>query len=363
MPDAATDVAQRILEALQPPFDVSGHPIHLGASIGIASYRGGTPDADLILRQADIAMYDAKANGKSQYAYFSVKMDELIQHRVDIESGLRAALEHDQIRVLYQPIVALATQEIEAVEALVRWEHPTRGLLSPAEFLDVAEETGLIIPIGRLVLREACRQLSIWREGFKPDLRVSVNLSATQLHVASVVEDVRSALKGASIDAEALILEVTEGALIADIAGAAATLKSLRSLGVSIAIDDFGTGYSSLSHLQHFSVDAIKVDKSFVDGVCGSSEESTLTRAILAIGEEFCLQVVAEGVELAEQDVELSRLGCRYAQGFLYARPVGAAAVEELLTAGDIWHYAVEVPDSGLERPSLRSAEPASRPR
>ena len=203
-PDAAIDVAQRILEALQPPFDVSGHTIHLGASIGIASYCGGTPDADLILRQADIAMYDAKANGKSQYSLFSVKMDELIQHRVDIESGLRAALEHDQIRVLYQPIVALATQEIEAVEALVRWEHPTRGLLSPAEFLDVAEETGLIIPIGRLVLREACRQVGLWRDRFKPDLRISVNLSATQLHVASVVEDVRSALHGASIDADAL---------------------------------------------------------------------------------------------------------------------------------------------------------------
>jgi len=340
--DAATDVAQRILEVLQPPFEVSGHQIHVGASIGIASYRGGTPDADLILRQADIAMYDAKAKGKAQYAIFSEKMDELIRHRVDIESGLRTALEHDQIRVVYQPIVALATREIEAVEALVRWQHPTRGLLSPADFLDVAEETGLIIPIGRLVLREACHQVGLWRRGLKPDIKVSVNLSATQLHVASIVENVRAALQAASIDAGALVLEVTEGALIADIAGAAATLRSLRSLGVSVAIDDFGTGYSSLSHLQHFPVDTIKVDKSFVDGVCGGTEEATLTRAILAIGEEFCLQVVAEGVESEDQDVELSRLGCRYAQGFLYACPIGADAVEELLSAGDIGHHSVE---------------------
>jgi EAL domain-containing protein (putative c-di-GMP-specific phosphodiesterase class I) len=287
-----------------------------------------------MLRQADIAMYTAKANGKAQYAIFSDKMDQIIQHRVEIESELHGALENDQIRVLYQPIVDLATREIKIVEALVRWQHPARGLLLPADFLDVAEETGLIIPLGRIVLREACQQVRRWREGFKPDVRVSVNLSATQLHVASLVDDVRSALEAASVDADALIIEVTEGALIGDVAGAAVTLKSLRSLGVSIAIDDFGTGYSSLSHLQHFQVDAIKVDKSFVDGVCGGTEEATLTRTVLAIGSEFCLQVIAEGVESEDQDAELRRLGCTCAQGFLYARPVAADAVDELLSAG-----------------------------
>ena len=318
--DAITEVAERILDALQAPFDVSGHQIHADASIGIASYRGGTPNADLILRQADMAMYDAKANGKARYAIFTDRLDEAVQHRVEIESGLRVGLEQDQIRVVYQPIVEIATREIKAVEALVRWQHPTRGLLSPADFLDVAEETGLIIPIGRLVLREACRQLGRWRASLRPEIKISVNLSATQLHVASIVEDVRSALEGADVDGGALILEVTEGALIGDVAGAAATLGSLRSLGVSIAIDDFGTGYSSFSHLQHFPVDIIKVDKSFVDGVCGSTEEAKLTRAVLAIGKEFCLEVVAEGVESSNQDAELGRLGCKFGQGFFYAR-------------------------------------------
>ncbi|MFZ0172590.1 MAG: EAL domain-containing protein [Acidimicrobiales bacterium] len=330
-PTAATDVATRILEALQPAFDVAGNQIHVRASIGIASYRSGTADADLILRQADIAMYDAKANGKSRYATFSDEMDELVQHRLDIESGLRTALQREEIRVVYQPIVALATRQVEAVEALVRWQHPTRGLLSPAAFLDVAEETGLIIPLGRFVLREACCQLRRWRKSFTPEMRVTVNLSANQLHGASIVDEVATALEETGIPADALVLELTEGSLISDVAGAAVTLDSLRSLGVSLAIDDFGTGYSSLSHLRHFPVDTIKVDKSFVDGVCGVTEEATLTRAVLAIGEEFCLQVVAEGVETEDQDNELRRLGCRYGQGYLYARPMGPEAIDDLL--------------------------------
>ena len=349
---AITEVAERILEALQAPFDVSGHQIHASASIGIASYRGGTPNADLILRQADMAMYDAKANGKAQYAIFTDRLDEAVQHRVEIESGLRVALEQDQIRVVYQPIVEIATREINAVEALVRWQHPTRGLLSPADFLDVAEETGLIIPIGRLVLREACRQLGRWRASLRPDIKISVNLSATQLHVASIVEDVRSALEGADVDGGALILEVTEGALIADVAGAAAALGSLRSLGVSIAIDDFGTGYSSFSHLQHFPVDIIKVDKSFVDGVCGGREEAKLTRAVLAIGKEFCLEVVAEGVESSNQDAELGSLGCKFGQGYFYARPVPANKLDELF-AGES--------ESRTRHPGIRSSEDLAR--
>jgi diguanylate cyclase (GGDEF)-like protein/PAS domain S-box-containing protein len=329
--DAATDVAQRILDAMKAPFYVSGRESHVRTSIGIASYSGGSPSADLVLRQADIAMYHAKANGKAQYAIFSNTMDEILRSRLMIETELRAALEQDQIRVVYQPIVALATREIEAVEALVRWQHPTRGLLTPADFLGVAEDTGLIVPLGRLVLREACRQARLWRERLKSDIKVSINLSATQLNVASIVEDVRSALEKARIDPEALVLEVTEGALIADVSGMAKTIQSLRSLGVSIAIDDFGTGYSSLSHLQRFSVDAIKLDKSFVDGICRNTEGAMITRAVLAIGEEFHLQVIAEGVESDEQDAELRRLGCKSAQGYLYARPVEVDVVDGLL--------------------------------
>jgi EAL domain-containing protein (putative c-di-GMP-specific phosphodiesterase class I) len=287
----------------------------------------------MILRQADIAMYNAKSRGKAQYAVFSSGMEEIVRDRVDIESELQTALEHDQISVFYQPIVDLATREIEAVEALIRWRHPTRELLLPADFLQAAETTGLIVPLGRLVLKEACRQVRRWREGFKPDIRVSVNLSATQLKEPSLVDDVRAALRDAGIDGSALILEVTEGAVFGDLVGAAATLESLRSLGVNIAVDDFGTGYSSLSHLQHFPVDIIKVDKSFVDNICGSEAEVIPGQAVIVIGQAFHLEVIAEGVESVDQDAELVRLSCGYGQGFLYGRPTGADAIDELLGA------------------------------
>jgi diguanylate cyclase (GGDEF)-like protein/PAS domain S-box-containing protein len=331
--NGATVIAQRVLDLLRQPFDDDGHTTPIGASIGIASYRDGTPDADMILRQADIAMYNAKSRGKAQYAVFSSGMEEIVRDRVDIESELQTALEHDQISVFYQPIVDLATREIEAVEALIRWRHPTRELLLPADFLQAAETTGLIVPLGRLVLKEACRQVRRWREGFKPDIRVSVNLSATQLKEPSLVDDVRAALRDAGIDGSALILEVTEGAVFGDLVGAAATLESLRSLGVNIAVDDFGTGYSSLSHLQHFPVDIIKVDKSFVDNICGSEAEVIPGQAVIVIGQAFHLEVIAEGVESVDQDAELVRLSCGYGQGFLYGRPTGADAIDELLGA------------------------------
>jgi len=333
---AATEIAARFLDALAQSFDVSGHETHVSVSIGLAVHHNATPDADMLLRQADLAMYHAKASGKAQYAVFSESMHEIVRHRLDIEAGLWTALQDREIRVLYQPIVALATHKIEAVEALVRWQHPTRGLLSPAEFLDVAELTGLIVPLGQYVLEEACAQVQRWRVHLDPEIKVSVNLSATQLRVPGIVEDVRKALHRAGVGADALILEVTEAALIDDVAGVAATLESLRSLGVSIAIDDFGTGYSSLSHLKRFPIDVIKIDKSFVDGVCQGAEEATLARAVLALGEEFQLQVVAEGIESEDQDAELRWLGCSHGQGFLFARPMGAGDIDELLATDGI---------------------------
>jgi len=340
--NVATGVAERFLEALRQPFDVSGHESHVCASIGLVSYEDATPDADMLLRQADIAMYHAKANGKAQYAVFSESMHEIVRHRLDVEAGLWAALQGDEVRVLFQPIVALTTRKIEAVEALVRWQHPTRGLLLPAEFLDVAEVTGLIVPLGQFVLREACYQVRRWRANLNPGIKVSVNLSATQLRDPGIVEDVREELRRADVAGEALIIEVTEAALIDDLAGTAATLEALRSLGVSIAIDDFGTGYSSLSHLKRFPIDVIKMDKSFVDGVCRGAEEATLARAVLALGEEFQLEVVAEGIESEDQYAELRWLGCSHGQGFLFARPLSATAIDDLLAADDLGLGAME---------------------
>ncbi|HEY6429934.1 MAG TPA: EAL domain-containing protein, partial [Acidimicrobiales bacterium] len=329
----ASVVAQRVIDALQEPFEVAGHQIRVTASIGIAQYEMDAPDGDRLLMHADIAMYQAKACGKNQYVYFTEEMQQGVRHRLDVESWLRAALAGDQIHVHYQPIVALTGRRVEAVEALVRWQHPTLGLLSPAEFIDVAEETGLIVPLGKLVLREACRQIRRWRNDHDSYMKVSVNLSATQLRDPRIVAECRLAMSDAGIEGDALIVEVTEGSLIADVGSATRVLQSLSALGVTIAVDDFGTGYSSLSHLQRFPVDVVKVDKTFVDGVCSSNEESTLVRTILAIGAEFGLRVVAEGIESEAQDRELRRLGCDYGQGYLYMCPVPVERIDELLLA------------------------------
>ncbi len=329
--DRASVVARRLMEALERPFDVAGHQLRISASIGIAQF-GERADADTVLMQADLAMYHAKASGKGQFAFFSEEMQEVVMHRLDVESWLRAALQTEEITVHYQPIISMTDGRVDMVEALVRWRHPTMGMLSPADFLDVAEETGLIVPLGKVVLREACRHIRRWRDEFDDTMMVSVNLSAAQLRDPSLPEVIHQAMTEAGIGPGALMVEVTEGALISDVAGARTLLESLWSLGVTIAIDDFGTGYSSLSHLQRFPVDVIKIDKSFVDSVCVGSEESMVVRSVLAIGAEFGLQVVAEGIESEEQHVELQRLGCDFGQGYLYARPSPAQGIDDLLS-------------------------------
>jgi EAL domain-containing protein (putative c-di-GMP-specific phosphodiesterase class I) len=281
--------------------------------------------------QADIAMYHAKANGKNQFVFFTDEMHQGVLHRLAVESWLRDALASNQFQVHYQPIVTLADKRIDAVEALARWEHPTLGLLTPADFIEIAEVTGLIVPLGKVVLQDACQQIRRWRDDYDEHMMVSVNLSAAQLRDNEVVSCVRDALDEAGIPPAALMIEVTESALIGDVAGATSVLESLHGLGVTIAIDDFGTGYSSLSHLQRFPVDVIKVDKSFVDGLCKRNDEATLVRSVLAIGAEFGLQVVAEGIQSAEQDAELRRLGCDYGQGYFYAAGMTARELDELL--------------------------------
>jgi predicted signal transduction protein with EAL and GGDEF domain len=331
-------VAQRMLDALDEPFWVAGQRSRITASIGLARYVEGD-DADTVLMQADIAMYHAKGRGKSQFATFSSEMQEGVLHRLNVESWLREALINDQLRVCYQPIVTLTDRKVQAVEALVRWQHPTMGYLSPVDFLDVAEQTGLIVPLGKFVVRQACRAIARWRNELSPHLMVSINLSASQLRHAGLVEEFHEAMTEEGVQRGAIMVEVTEGSLIEDVEATSAVLGALWALGVTIAIDDFGTGFSSLSHLEHFPVEVIKVDKSFVDSVCIGEEESRLVRSVLAIGEEFGLQVVAEGIETEEQDAELRRMGCGYGQGFLYSAAVPEQRIDELLrpdlSAGD----------------------------
>jgi diguanylate cyclase (GGDEF)-like protein/PAS domain S-box-containing protein len=329
----AAEVAERMLRAMRTPFTVAGHDMLVGVSIGIACHDGAIVDADHLLRQADIAMYRAKGEGKGQYAMFCEAMEALVRSRIETERELRTAIDAGQLVVHYQPIVTLATGEIVAVEALVRWDHPSRGMLPPSAFLPTAEATGLIVPIGRLVLDAACCQLRAWQRAgdVGAALQVSVNLSSTQLRSDSVVEDVASAISRSGIAPEGLIIEVTETVLLEHTAAVGAVLDRLKALGVLIAIDDFGTGYSSLSHLARFPVDLLKVDRSFISGISEGGSRSRLITAIARLAQELDLLTVAEGVEEAGHARSLRELGYTYAQGYYYSRPYDPSVVEGLL--------------------------------
>ncbi len=314
-------VAARIMESLREPFTIEGSPLAVSGSIGIAVAAPGS-DSRQLLRQADVAMYRAKGEGKNRACVFEAGMHTEVMQRLELKAELGQAVDNGEFVNHYQPLVDLESGGIVGVEALVRWCHPERGLLSPAVFMAMAEETGLIVPIGRRVLREACRQTREW-QALRPGLAVNVNLSARQLQDAGLVDEVAGCLESTGLDPACLTLEITESVLLADDAAVARTLAGLKALGVGIALDDFGTGYSSLSHLERFPVDVLKIDKRFVDGL-GNGQAPALTRAILGLGDMLGLKVVAEGVERPEQLRALRDLGCRWGQGYLFARPLPA---------------------------------------
>jgi diguanylate cyclase (GGDEF)-like protein len=330
--DVAT-AAQRILDALQEPFGVQGRDVFISASIGIAI---GSNEAEDLLRNADLALYKAKTNGKGRHEVFQRAMHVAVLERLELEGDLQRALQKDEFTLHYQPIYKLRTGEIAGVEALVRWRHPERGLLAPGEFIPLAEDTRIILPLGRWVLHEACRQAARWRREHPGHeaLAVSVNLSSAQLGEAAVVDEVRAALRDSGLDPQSLILELTETAFLEHTDGVAARLWQLKSLGVQLAVDDFGTGYSSLQHLRRFPIDVLKIAKSFVDGLGGASDESALARAIIDLGGSFQLRVVAEGIETEDQVERLRELGCDLVQGFHFAKPLEPSALGELLARG-----------------------------
>ncbi len=342
----AVIVAERIANALAAPVQVPGAALRVGASIGIAlgsdaagaeaagdASAGAAGDAsgdggaaDDLLRFADAAMYAAKHGGKGGHAVFDPEMHRRAQERRALEHDLRGAAGRGELVVHYQPIVALATRRVVAAEALVRWRHPARGMVSPGEFIPLAESTGCIVDIGRWVLEAACRDAARWRAAeAAAAVTVGVNVSAAQLQRPELVDEVRAALAGAGLPASALTLEITETAMLADPGAAAARLRELKALGVTLAVDDFGTGYSSLGYLQRFPVDVLKIDKTFVDGVAVPGHDPVLTRAIAALGGALGLRVVAEGIERPAQAAALSALGCALGQGYLFARPLPAA--------------------------------------
>jgi diguanylate cyclase (GGDEF)-like protein/PAS domain S-box-containing protein len=333
-PGDAAMVAERIIEAFRGSFRIENQEIFVGASIGIAlGGRDQGTTAQGLLRNADIAMYRAKANGRACFEIFKSSMRETVKGRLKMETELRRALDRGELRLHYQPQVDLRTSRIVGLEALVRWEHPERGLVPPGAFIPIAEETGLILPIGRWVLETACRQASLWRADAEIglDLVMAVNLSPRQFKHPRLVQDVGQVLSESGLVAAGLEVEITEGTAMGDADATVKTLEHLKSLGIRLAIDDFGTGYSSLGYLKRFPIDVLKVDRSFVAGLPQNRGDAAIVRAVVGLSRALGLKAVAEGVETPEQLAELRGLGCDQGQGYLFGRPSATEVTDVIL--------------------------------
>jgi predicted signal transduction protein with EAL and GGDEF domain len=366
-------IAQRLLEALHTPFEIAGTDVTTGASIGIAlGTPGATTTPEDLMRNADLALYDAKNAGKNRYAVFAPQMHEKALARLSLTSDLRHAIERGELVVYYQPLIALDTGAITGLEALVRWNHPERGMLQPGQFIALAEETGLIVPLGRAVLRTALRAAASWQTAHPSHggLRIAVNVSGRQLQDASFVDDVRAILAETGITPTTVVLEITESILLPGDEVIVARLNALAELGVHLYIDDFGTGYSSLSYLQMLPVNGLKLAQEFVEALPGSDSESGLVRTIRDLAETLGLSnVVAEGIERSEQWDSLVSLGYSVGQGFHLALPMPAELVPNFLTgvsrAGDTpWHgernYVAPVEELGAHQGASGEAAPGS---
>jgi predicted signal transduction protein with EAL and GGDEF domain len=335
--DAAAVIAERIHATLEQPIRLEQDDVYVHASIGIASGDASTT-ADTVVRNADLAMYSAKADGKGQSAFFQQSMHSAARKRLQLTGDLRRALAENQLSVNYQPLVRLEDGRMLGVEALLRWAHPELGLVPPAEFIPLAEESGLIVTIGTYVLNEACQQLKRWQSEHPEEHPeyVSVNLSVRQFQrEGHVVEEVRKALAGAGLDGSHLMLEITESVLMEDRQPIIRDLDAIRELGVRIAIDDFGTGYSALSYLREFPIDTVKMDRSFVQNLGKDAADSALVRSVVELGGALDMQIIAEGIELQGQLDSVTGLHCDIGQGYFFAPPLDAAAMRDLLNGGD----------------------------
>ena len=332
-PEAAGELAQRIIEALSAPYELGNDCAVVGVSVGIAL---ATPDlfsADVLLRSADMALYRAKANGRGTFCFFEAAMNVQVQARRILELDFREAVARGEFEVFYQPLFNLRTQHACGFEALLRWRHPDRGLIAPAEFIPLAEELGLIIPLGEWVMAQACRDAKSWPE----EIRVAVNLSPIQFRSLGLVQAVQRALADSGLPARRLELEITESALLQDSEAVLATLHELHAVGVRIALDDFGTGYSSLSYLRSFPFDKLKIDQSFVREMLHRADCRAIVTSVLGLARELGMDTTAEGVETEEQLAQLREAGCTEVQGFLFDRPRCAADIQRWFMAGAGW--------------------------
>ncbi len=327
-------VAERVQRNLSKPFQIDTFEVFTSASIGIIVSDEIMREPEDFLRDADAAMYRAKEAGKARYEIFDREMHAHNLNLLELETDLRKALERGEFALLYQPIIELSTGKVSEFEALLRWNHPRHGLVGPDDFVSVAEESGLIVPLGNWIIKEACRQLGEWQERTSTKLSVSVNLSAKQLLHPSLIEEVRAVLKNTKLSSNQLKLEVTESTVMEHSERSMSVLSELAGLGVSLSTDDFGTGYSSLSYLQRFPFDRLKIDRSFVDEMGGNDKTAAIVKTILMLGENLGIEVVAEGIETDQQLESLMDLGCRLGQGFLFSRPISAEQVERLLSEG-----------------------------
>lgn len=337
----AAEVAERIIKVLDAPIQIRGKEVFVRASLGIAigdEDRMGGRAAEELLRNADVAMYMAKSKGKGRYQVFEPEMHAAVLSRLELKADLQRAVEHEEFELFYQPVFLLESGALSGLEALIRWRHPERGLILPMAFIPLAEETGLIVRIGRWVLQEACRQAMALQERFPkdPPITMSVNISARQLQHQGLIDEVRAALRGSGLDPRDLVIEITETAMMHDTEMAIIKLNQLKDLGVRLAIDDFGTGYSSLNYLRRFPVDILKVDKSFIDEISDEGEQSALTASIIKLAGTLQLQPVAEGIERENQLDRLLELECTFGQGFYFAPPLDVEAVYQMVEAASL---------------------------
>lgn len=333
--DTAHRVADRIGRQLAPPFSIGGKDVSIHASIGIAGLVSGKEAADELIRNADVAMYIAKARGKARAVEYEPSLARAALNRMELERDLQVALDEKQFVVHYQPVIMLESGAVHSLEALVRWNHPSRGLIYPADFISIAEQSGLIVDLGRWVLQQASRDARRWQVHYPstPMMQISVNISGRQLQRSALVGEVMDAVDAAGLDPQTLILELTESVLMADTAPVAATLQELRSRGIRLALDDFGTGFSSLGHLRDFPVDIIKMDRSFVAGIGNGLADGAILRAIIGLASSLGLMTIAEGIERAEQLAALNAMGCQAGQGFYLSKPLEHDAMDDLLAS------------------------------
>lgn len=357
----ATNMARRIQEKLQAPFNISGHEVFSTTSIGIALSSTGYDHPENMLRDADTAMYRAKAQGKACYEVFDKGMHTHAVYVLQMENDLRRAIEREELRVYYQPIVALDNGQLAGFEALIRWQHPERGFINPADFIPLAEDTGLIVPLGLWILKRACQQLNQWQwqSSANRSLFMSVNLSGKQVAQPDLVENIADILTETRVDAKYLKLEITESAVMENADMAARLLKRLKGLGVQLSIDDFGTGYSSLSYLHRFPVNTLKIDRSFVGRIGEAAENIEIVRTVISLAENMGMEVVAEGIETVSQLTQLRNLKCQYGQGYLFSRPVDAASVSAWISKKPEWQETLFPGDADYFVPAQRVAVPA----